>query len=58
MLTENIERLKSKTKMETQPGTIYRVFETHMNNEKDESGQIPIIVRKEEDNTVKKKKLN
>ena len=58
MLAEKIESFKFGKKMKTAHGTVDRVFEIHENNEKDESGQIPIIIKKEEDIGKKKKGLN
>ena len=58
MLVEKIESIKFGEKMKTAHGTVDRIFEIHENNEKDESGQIPIIIKKQEDTGKKKKVLN
>jgi hypothetical protein len=57
-LLEQLERIKSKKKSIYQPGYVDRIFEIHINNEKDESGQIPIIIKLEPEEKKKKKSIN
>lgn len=48
--------MKKKHSWTTPSGTVYRVFEIHEKNAYDESGNLPVIVeRKEEDNKQKKR---
>jgi hypothetical protein len=57
-LLEQFERIKSKQKSIYQPGYVQRIFEIHANNEKDESGQIPIIIKLESEEKKKKRSIN
>ena len=54
-LVEQWENLKKKTKnkSELQPGYVDKLFEVHKNNEKDERGDIPVIIKP----TVEEKKI-
>ncbi len=57
-LLEQFERIKSRQKSIYQPGYFERIFEIHNNNEKDESGQIPIIIKLEPEEKKKKRSIN
>lgn len=57
-LLEQFERIKLKKKSIYGPGYIEKIFEIHANNEKDESGQIPIIIKLEPEEKKKKRSIN
>ena len=54
MLMEDHQKLLIRTKFKTLPGTVDRIFELHEKYEKNESGEIPVIIKKEEETTKKK----
>ena len=49
MLMDDHQKLMKRKPFMTAPGTVYRIFEIHENYEKNESGEVPIIVKKEEE---------
>ena len=51
---EDHQRLMARTKFSTAPGTVDRIFELHEKYGKNEYGEIPVIVKKEETKTKKK----
>jgi hypothetical protein len=55
MLQEEHEKLMKPRKYVTEPSTIYRIFELYEESEKNESGETPVFIKKEE--PEKKKKL-
>jgi hypothetical protein len=55
-LQELANKLKTKHKYVSAPGTVKRVFEIYEFSEKDESGNAPTIIRPER--VDKKQKLN
>lgn len=57
-LLEQLENVKSKNKSIYQPGSIERIFEVHENNEKDEKGDIPVIIKLEPEEKKKKRSIN
>ncbi len=46
--------LKHKVKYKTQKSTVFRIFEVRYENEKNESGEVPVFIKKENET----KKLN
>tara|TARA_B100000214_G_C23389172_1_gene366368 strand:- start:235 stop:414 length:180 start_codon:yes stop_codon:yes gene_type:complete len=56
MLLELHERIIKRKGYTTKPGTVQRIFEIHKENEKDASGQIPVIINKETQSIEKNKK--
>jgi hypothetical protein len=57
-LLEQFECVKSKNKSIYQPGSIERIFELHKNNEKNEKGEIPVIIKLEPEENKKKRSIN
>lgn len=53
MLMEDHPRLKTRTKFTTAPGTVDRIFELHEKYGKNEFGEIPVIVKKQEETKKK-----
>jgi hypothetical protein len=49
MLMDNHQKLMKRKTFITGSGTVYRIFEIHENYGKNESGEVPIIVKKEEE---------
>ena len=48
MLMDDHQKLMKRKPFTTAPGTIYRILEIHENYGKNESGEVPVIVKKEE----------
>ena len=57
MLMDDHKKLMSRKPFKTAPGTVYRIFEIHENYEKDKSGEVPVIVKKEEEPKKKSRLL-
>ena len=57
-LMNEIEELRKKNVFKSPPGSVYRIFEIHEKNGKDESGYSPIIVKPEIDEKKKRKSIN
>ena len=54
----NILKNKTKNKSKLQPGHVDKLFEVHENNEKDEQGDIPVIIKPIVEEKKKKKSIN
>jgi len=57
-LIEQFNKIKNKQKSQFQPGYIDRIFEIHTNYEKDEKGDIPVIIKLEPEEKKKKRSIN
>ena len=57
-LIEKWNILKNKNKSNLQAGYIDKIFEIHENNQKDESGFLPIIIKPTLEEKKKKRSLN
>lgn len=55
MLMEDHQRLMTRTEFTAAPGTVDRIFELHEKYGKNASGEIPVIVKKEEETKKKTK---
>ena len=55
MLLEDHKKLFDRPDWNTEKSTVYRIFEIHESNEKNESGEIPVCIKPEVED--KKKKL-
>ena len=53
MLMEDHQRLMTRPEFKTAPGTVDRIFELHEKYGKNESGEIPVVVKKEEETKKK-----
>ena len=57
-LIDQFNKIKNKQKSIYQPGHIERIFEIHANNEKDEKGDIPVIIKLEPEEKKKRRSIN
>ncbi len=55
---QRCNKIKNKQKSQFQPGYIDRIFEIHTNYEKDEKGDIPVIIKLEPEEKKKKRSIN
>jgi len=55
MLMDDHQKLMKRKSFKAPPGTVYSIFEIHEEYGKNESGEVPVIVKKEEE---PKKKTN
>ena len=49
MLMDDHKKIMGKKQFTTEPGTIYRIFEINESYARNESGELPVYVKKEEE---------